>query len=184
MKSLLIDEDILNSLVVLVDNREQPTARAKERYKRMGRPYERCTLSYGDYSYNFILNEKPFFDTSQTVKPLCMIERKMNLDELAACFGRERKRFIAEFERAKENNAAIYLIVENASWENLLNHKYRSKYNPKAMKASLTAWMARYDMRLIFCKEETTGELIAEILYRDLKERLERGEFDCQIKDL
>ena len=33
-------------------------------------------------------------------------------------------------------------------------------------------------MNVVFCKEETSGRLIKEILYRDLKERLERGEFD------
>lgn len=180
MRSLLINEDILSSLVVLVDNREQPTERAEARYKKFGRPYRRCTLSYGDYTYNFTLNNNLYFNESQTIKPLCMVERKMNLDELALCFGRERKRFIAEMERAKDNNADIYLLVENATWENLLNHKYRSKYNPAAMKASLMAWMVRYNLKLIFCKAETSGELISEILYRDLKERLERGEFDDQ----
>ena len=38
--------------------------------------------------------------------------------------------------------------------------------------------MIRYNMNVIFCKEETSGRLIKEILFRDLKERLERGEFD------
>lgn len=32
------------------------------------------------------------------------------------------------------------------------------------------------DLNIIFCKEETSGDLIKEILYRDLKERLERCE--------
>lgn len=178
MKFHLINQDILDSMVVLVDTREQPTERAKERYKKLGRPYRRCTLNYGDYTYNFEINGKLFFDESETIKPLCIVERKMNLDELANCLGRERKRFEAEMKRAYENNAEIWLLVENATWENLLNGKYRSKYSSKAMEASIIAWAIRYGMKIIFCKSETSGELIKEILYRDLKERLERGDFD------
>ena len=47
----------------------------------------------------------------------------------------------------------------------------------KAYTASVIAFMVRYNLNIIFCKEETSGDLIKEILYRDLKERLERGEF-------
>lgn len=101
----------------------------------------------------------------------------MSLDELAACFCKGRSRFTKEFERARENDARIYLIVENASWENLLNGKYRTKMDAKAYTASVIAFMVRYNLNIIFCKEETSGDLIKEILYRDLKERLERGEF-------
>lgn len=47
-----------------------------------------------------------------------------------------------------------------------------------AFTASGIAWMIRYNANIIFCKEETSSRLIREILYRDLKGRLERGEFD------
>jgi ERCC4-type nuclease len=170
---------VLDSMVVLVDNREQPTKRAEERYKLFGSPYERATLSYGDYTYNATLpSGKLLFDTSKTIEPLLAVERKMNLDELAYCFTHSRDRFQREFERATANKAQIFLLVENANWENLLNGKYRSLFNAKAFEASVLAWSIRYGLQLIFCKEETSGILIHDILYRDLKERLERGEFD------
>jgi hypothetical protein len=35
----------------------------------------------------------------------------------------------------------------------------------------------RYDLQLVFCKEETSGKIIKELLYRDLKERIARSEF-------
>lgn len=183
MKYLLIN-DCLESMAVLVDTREQPTKKAFERYKKFGKPYKRCTLDYGDYTWQFTLNDKPFFNETEKIYPFCMVERKMNLDELAMCFTRDRKRFEAEMQRAKSHNAEIFLLVENASWENLINGKYRSKFNAKAFEASLIAWQIRYGLRVIFCKSETSGELIKEILYRDLKERLERGDFDCLIKDI
>ena len=183
MKSRSIDEelkidDVLQSLCVLVDTREQDTERARKRYDTFSVPWKRATLDYGDYTYNAVVNDKPLFDTTKKVYPLCMIERKLDLTELAGCFSRERKRFQAEMERAKEHGARIFLLVENASWESLINGKYKSRLNPKAYFASITAWMIRYGLQVIFCKEETSGKIIKEILYRDLKERLEGGDFN------
>ena len=172
-------QEVLQSIEILVDTREQPTRRAMKRYERFKCPHRRCTLSYGDYSYNATLPDgNKIYDVAETISPACVIERKMSLDELAALFCKGRDRFVKEFERARECNARIFMIVENANWENLLNGKYRTKMNAKAFVASLVTFMVRYNMNLVFCKEETSGDLIKEILYRDLKERLERGDFD------
>ena len=172
-------KEVLDSLTILVDRREQPTQRAMKRYKRFDCPYERATLNYGDYAANARLpNGKWIYDVSDTVKPLAVVERKMNLDELAGCFCHGRERFEREFQRAADNGSRIYLLVEDGSWGTLQLHGYRSKMNPKALMASIVAYMVRYNMNLIFCDEATSPRLIREILYRDLKERLERGDFD------
>lgn len=171
--------EVLKTFEILIDTREQPTERSKKRYESFGVPYRRATLDYGDYTYNAVLPDgRSLHDVSETIKPICCIERKYALDELAQCFTRSRERFAREFERAKDHGCRIYLICENASWENLLNGKYRSKFHPNAFMASEIAWMIRYNANVIFCKEETSGRLIKEILYRDLKERLESGYFD------
>lgn len=171
--------EVLRSFEILVDTREQPSKRAQKRYESFGVPYQRETLDYGDYTYNVVLPGRAYLhDISQTIKPLCAVERKMNLDELAGCYTRSHQRFQREFERAQANGCRIYLICENANWENLLTGRYRSLLNENAFAASQIAWMVRYNANVIFCKEETSGRLIKEILYRDLKERLERGDFD------
>lgn len=161
-------EKSLDSMVLLVDTREQMTDRLKERIELAGLPYERHKLDYGDYSAKCDV-----LDLTKTV----VIERKMNLDELALCFGTQRKRFEREFERVKEAGATIYLLIENASWDVLYHedsYKMRchSRYTSQAMIASLTAWMARYNMKVIFCSDGNSGKLIKEILFREMKERL------------
>lgn len=172
-------KQVLDSMTVICDTREQPTRRAEKRYESFGVPYVRAKLDYGDYTYNATLpTGKPIFDLDQPIRPLISVERKESLDELAQCFTHGRGRFQREFERANSVNAKIFLLVENASWENLLNGKYRSRFNAKAFEASVLAWSIRYGLQLIFCKEESSGILIHDILYRDLKERLERGKFD------
>lgn len=172
-------EDILASMSVLIDTREQDTARARRRYEAFNLPYSRAVLDYGDYTYQAQLPDgTALFNISKRITPLCAVERKMSLDELAECFTRGRKRFQAEMERCKAHGARMYLLVENATWENLLAGKYRSKFTPQAFAGSLTAWMVRYDLQVIFCKEDTSAHIIREILFRDLKERAERGDFD------
>jgi ERCC4-type nuclease len=167
---------VLASMVVLVDRREQPTERANKRYKTFGIPYRKATLSYGDYTYNALLpSGKWLFDEDKSLNPYISIERKMNLDELASCFTHSRDRFEREFQRAKDNGARIFLLVENATWENLMNGRYASKFNHNAFFASLCSWLIKYDIQLVFCKEETTGKIIKELLFRDLKHRIETG---------
>lgn len=174
------ERKMLDSMIILVDRREQHTERAEKRYQSFGIPYHKATLAYGDYSYNVILPDGSWlYDEAETVRPCVIIERKMNLEELASCFTHSRKRFEREFLRAKEHGARMILLVENANWENLKNGRYQSRFNQNAFSASLCSWVMKYNIQLFFCKQETSGKLIRELLYWDLRIRIESGEFDC-----
>lgn len=155
----------LEAMVVLVDTREQDTPRLRARLRQMQRPYERVKLEFGDYSARF----GDVLDLSRFVA----IERKMSLDELAACYTRERRRFEAEFQRARDNGAKLYLLVESATWEKAYAGDYRCKVSAEALTASMLAWLARYDCQLLMCSPAQSGRLIRDILYREGKERLE-----------
>lgn len=160
-------EHIVKDMVLAVDTREQPTERLRKRLESSGMPWRRVKLNAGDYSCLYRIN-----DAEMNFSEKVAIERKMNIDELAMCFGKERKRFEREFERAKAAGTKIYLIVENGTWEHMYNHQYRSQLPPTALIASITAFMARYGMELVFCKEETTGKLMRDILHYELREYL------------
>lgn len=160
----------LEQMTVLVDTREQQTPALHKRLSQMGCPYERRKLDFGDYSAMCPLPNGMTLDLSGGAA----VERKMGLDELCMCFCRGRARFEREFQRAKGRGAKLYLLVENATWEHVYAGKYRTRMEPKALLASITAWLARYDCQLLFCKAETSGRLIKEVLYRELKERLEQ----------
>lgn len=169
--------EALSTFQILTDTREHATPKATERYQSFGVPYARATLRYGDYCGMITLPTGPIYDISETVSPCCIIERKMSLEELAMCFGRGRDRFEREFQRARDAGAKIYLLTENGSWEAILNHRYKSRMTPQALMASITAWTVRYDITPLFCRAPTSGKLIREVLYRDMKERLQRGEY-------
>jgi ERCC4-type nuclease len=166
---------IIESFSIIVDTREQATRRSEQRYQSMGVEINKAVLDYGDYTYNVTLPEGPLHDISQRIKPKCVIERKQNLDELAMCFTRSRDRFQREFERAAAEGAKVFLLVENASMDMILTGQYRSRFQPKAFIASLLSWSVRYGMVPIFCDMKSSGRLIREILFRDMKERLEGG---------
>ena len=162
----------LENIIILVDTREQDTPQARKRLEGMNLPYERQKLDFGDYSAKCRVSENEEIDFSDVFA----IERKMSLDELCGCYCRSRERFTREFERAREKNAKLYLLIENATWENVYAGKYRSKMSANALTASMLAWLSRYNCQLIFCKSETSGKLIGDIIYREVKERLEKNE--------
>ena len=155
----------LKSMVCLVDTREQDTPAFRERISNFDQ-WERHKLDAGDYSAKFLLPDSSWF-----FLPVA-IERKYAIDELCMCYCQQRGRFEREFERALEAHSKLYLLVEGGSWENVYSGKYRSQMNPKSLVGSILAWLARYNCQLMFCKKETSGQLIKDILYREGKEAL------------
>ena len=157
--------DAVKTLILLIDTREQDTAKLRSRIEQAGLPYRRQKIDAGDYGAAVTVNGE------ELILPVA-VERKMSLDELANCFCGGRARFIREFERAEVAGTKMYLLVEGASWEKAYAGQYRSRMSPASMVASLLTWSARYNCRIIFCKAETTGKIIAEILQREAIEWL------------
>ena len=156
-------EGALKTATVLVDTREQDTLRARRRLHDIGLPIERTALNFGDYSIKCSA-----LDLSNSVA----IERKMDLNELCDCYGKGRGRFKREFERCKAANAKLYLLVENGSWEKVYSGGYRSRMSSESLRASMFAWLARYNCQIIFCEAKLSGQMIRDILMRELRERL------------
>ena len=153
-------EKTLSTMVICVDSREHATSEAKKRWESFGVPYRIQALKSGDYTAEFSLPNGETF----SLENICVIERKMSIDETCGNFCQNRDRFIREFERVKEAGAKAYIIVEGASWEAIYNHRYNSQMAPQALVASLTAWMARYNAHIIFCRAETFPKLCRESL--------------------
>ena len=162
-------------MTCVIDSREKPTSEAKKRWESFGVPYRIQALKSGDYTAEFTLPNGETF----SLENHAVVERKMSIGELCGNFCQNRARFIREFERIKEAGAKAYIVVEGASWEAIYNHRYHSQMSPQALVASLTAWMARYNAHIIFCRAETFSKLCREILYREAKEILTNMEFDA-----
>lgn len=168
----------LDSMKILVDSAEHKTEEYLARCNSFGVPYESHNLDYADYCYNF---QKPdgnwLYDSDKTIFPDVAIERKMSLTELSGNLCQNWDRFCREFNRAKEHGASIYFLIEDATWEKIIHGRYNTKFNSKAYLHRLLKLIAIYNIKPIFVKKELSGQMIYEILYRELKMRLERGDY-------
>lgn len=161
-------EKMLDSMTILVDTREQPTKSLERRIEGFNRPFIRKALSYGDYSAQYI-------DPSGEIHSLenqVVVERKQNITEICSNFTSGRPRFKREFDRAIQDGAKVHLIIEEDNWEKAYSGDYRSKLNPNSLIASLLSWCHRYNITVYFCKKETTGKLIADIMHYAIREKL------------
>lgn len=161
-------EAALQTFTILVDTREQQTLQSEQRYKQFACPYERKKLNFGDYSARCILLDGTEFSIEDSVA----VERKMSIDELCGCFTSSRERFTREFERARDADGTIYLLIENADYAKIYLHYYRSRMTTKALNGSILAFMKRFDCQVLFCPPMFSGALIADILRFEMRERL------------
>ena len=161
-------EECLRNMVYIIDRREQATQALEKRLEYL-QPYERETVNAGDYTAKTLLPDGTWF-----YLPVC-VERKMSLTEIAGNFCRERERFRAEFNRARDAEIRLYILIERSSWESAYSGAYRSQMKPQSLIASLMTWMARYKCPVLMCnRPETGGKLIRDILRYEMREALER----------
>lgn len=167
-------QNTLDSMTILVDSREHPTAAYFERLFEMRRPNDRVALPSGDYSARCTM---PNGETVSFADKIA-IERKMSADEISSNFTRGRDRFTREFERFKTGGGQLFILIERTDWGKIRNHAYNTQFAPSAFIASLMTWQARYNAHIVFCSPDDTGFLIERILYYQIKNFLERGDYD------
>lgn len=156
----------LKELTVICDSREQVNGHLIAWFDKHHINHQPRSLETGDYSV--MLDDYTFEDE-------VVIERKANLDEIAGNFTVGRERFEREMIRAKANGVKMFLIIENASWTDILLHNYRSDLKPQSFLATLLSWQVRFNVTVLFCKPGETAQILYSILYYWVRERLKRG---------
>lgn len=167
---------ILKQMGILADTREQKWEHIRWALDNAECPVERGKLGQGDYTAFVPMSAFPGFQDVPGLYSLqdeVVIERKANLDEIAGNFTTGRDRFEREFIRAKSKGVKVFLVIENASWADVLSHNYRSQLSPKSLMGSLLSWQAKYNVTIVFCRPEETARILYSTLYYWLKARLE-----------
>ena len=161
-------EYILNNNITLIyDSREHQTAALEKRLRAAGFKHRREALKFGDYTAEYVIGDKVFNLQNEIV-----VERKMSLDEICGNFTKGRKRFEREFEKAIAAGAKVHLIIENGSYEKILDGDYRSRLNSNSLYSSLIAFCDRYNITIHFCKPDTTPTLLRKIFYYHIRNKL------------
>ena len=156
----------LSELTIIADSREQINQHILTWLDGKGVQHITRALETGDYSA--MLDGETFEDE-------VVVERKANIDEIAGNFTQGRERFEREMIRAKANGIKVFLIIENASWHDILLHNYHSQLKPQSLMASLLSWQVRYNITVMFCRSDETAQLIYSTLYYRPWNRLKRG---------
>ena len=153
---------------LLIDTREKPKAiqSIMRTIERMGIPYERTKLLFGDYQdYN---------------RPEVVIDRKQSIQELAQNCTRDHVRFRAELDRAKKAGAKLVILVEQNRYkdgdewravEDITDLMYwtspHTTIRGEKVYRVLRGWMAKYNIDVQFCDKRNTGKRILEIIYHE-----------------
>ncbi len=162
---------ILRSAIVVIDTREQKCSHITEYLDKYKINYCYEKLDVGDYTLKVQL---PHMHRPYYLQNKCVIERKASLEELSGNFTQGRERIEDEFTRAK---GVVYLLIENASYEDIPLKKYNTGYDKKRFMATLKAFEARYNLRTTFMKDKAySGDFIYKTLIYNLREQLKQGE--------
>jgi len=144
--------EIIKSVVILIDSQEKVNDHITTYYDKHKVKYKTLSLLCGDYSVMLpqnvelgILNDMYFYND-------IILERKNSLEEISGCFTQTRNRFNNEFSTSYANRK--YLLIENATYEDLVSGNYNTEYNKKSFLASLHSFNIKYDLQLMFLKDK------------------------------
>lgn len=164
-------KELLKGAMVVIDTREQKCSHIVSYFEQNKVPFCYEKVDVGDYTLKVQLPHmhKPYY-----LQNKCVIERKANLEELSGNFTQSRERIEDEFARAK---GKLYLLIENANYEDIVHKRYSTQYDQKRFMATLKAFEARYNLHVTFMKDNTySGDFIYKTLIYNLREQLKQGE--------
>jgi ERCC4-type nuclease len=165
---------ILKSMVILCDTREQRNEHILQAFDAMPIKHTPQALTTGDYTV--MLPALPDFGI---MRPLyfdhdIIIERKGSLEELSSNLTKDRERLKDEFTRAA--GVKTFFVIEGASLDDILSHRYQTDLSEKSFFASLLTFQQRYDLNTAFISKSRAGALIYSILYYHVRNYLIKGE--------
>lgn len=163
-------KELLKSMVILVDSRENANENITSWLESKKIPYKVEKLEYCDYSFYLPKNEEHGIMRDLYFTDKISVERKGSLEEVSGNLCNDRLRFESEFIRSK---GKVHLLIENASYEDIINHKYRTEYKPVSFLASLHSFADRYNFSITFMKDKNlSGQFIYLTMYYFLRNYL------------
>ena len=142
-------DQLLNSMVYLVDTREHENKNTHitDMWDKMGLNYKKKKLDYGDYSFMIPANQELGIIRDLYFQKKIVIERKNSLDELAGNLKTDRERLKREFTLAPDEKV---LLIESATYSDLLHGNYRSEYSAKSFWASVHSFWHEFGIPVVF----------------------------------
>ena len=156
-------------MVIQVDSREKAHA------------IQKILAEFDRKNIKWFVSKLPVGDYMSLDNPKLVIDRKQNLQEICGNVVQQKKRFLAELERANEYGIELVILCEHGgeirSLPDVVNWvNPRLKESPLAVSGErlfkiLSAISKKYGVSFLFCDKRSTGKRIIEILSNDGKEK-------------
>ena len=156
-------------MCIVVDSREKLPNHITELFDEVEVKWERKKLKSGDYTA-YIPKNKSLGIKEDIYADVC-IERKMNLGEIGSNLTTHRARFKREFERKEKD---IIILIENNTYEDIINQEYKNKVSPNSFLASLHSISAEFNVPFIFIDSSVSPVFIFKTLYYNLRNKLKQ----------
>ena len=148
--------ELISSMVILVDSREQKNSHILESFDKNKIAYKKKALDYGDYSFEIPANEQLSIPRSLSFASKIVVERKASLEEISGNLTNGRDRFEKELCLAPKKKV---LLIENASYEDVAKGNYNTQYNKKSFLGSLHSFWFKYDIPIMFMPDNSYSAL-------------------------
>lgn len=165
-------KELLGSMEIIADSREQDNSHILDYLSKKKVAYRVEKLEHGDYTAMIPANPELGIYRDLYLNNVLSIERKGSLEELSGNFTKDRSRIESEFLRAR---GKMILLIEGASYDDILSHNYKTQYEPKSFVATLKAFESRYGIQTAFISKKASGNFIYHSLYYELRECLKSG---------
>lgn len=161
---------LLKSMTIIIDSDEKVFDHISDWFDKKKIPYVKKNLDFCDYSFYLPANPELGIQRDMYFDKSISIERKRDLDELSTNFGDKRTQFENEFIRA---TGKIYLLIENAVYQDIINKNYTTKLTPQSFIGSLHAFADRYNFSINFIKDNKySAQFIYYTFYHHLRNYL------------
>ena len=156
-------DELLRSITIVCDTREQKNEHITSYFDSKKIPWISKKLPFGDYTFLIPKNEELGISRDLWFDKVCIIERKNSLDEISSCFTGSRDRLKKEFALAPENKM---MIIENASYSDMVLGNYDTKYDAKSFWASYHSFWSEFNLPIMFIPDKKyTGMFIRGHFY-------------------
>mgnify|MGYP002520546178 CR=1 FL=1 len=164
-------KELVSHIVILHDTAEKINQHILDYFDKKGIKHKGKSLKTGDYSFMIeACPELGFARDTYFTDELC-IERKNSVSELAGNIKEKDERFLKELNRMI-NIEHCYLLIENDSIDDIIEHNYESQYNELAFFRQFIGMQKRSNLYTYFISRSHMGFMIYEICYSCLMNKI------------